>query len=758
MQWQINPYIFPMLLSAILASLLALLAWRRRPVPGATTMTALMLVLTVWSILYAFELAAVDLTAKLFWARLQYAAFLFVPILWLVFVLQYTNQEKMLSRRGIVLLAIIPLVTLALVWTTERHGLIYRSVSLDTSQGFSLLVLDYGEAFWIQGVYNYFLFLFATAIAFRTFLQSPPLQRAQMGILLIAAMVPLIGNILYVTKLTPWPHLDLGPVLVTFSGLLGVWGLFRYGFLDIMPVARDALIEGMTDSVIVIDTQHRILDLNTTAQRLIGLTRATAVGQQAAGLIPQWNQVVNRLPRAGTLRLELEPDEQLTGCHLDAQISPLYERSDRLRGWLLVLRDISDRKRAEREQREQTAMTSALRDSISALTTTLSLDEVLDRILAEVVAVGPSDSSDIMLIEDGVARIVRSKGYVERGKKDWVVHARLPVMETANLRSMAETGQPIAIADTHLDLDWVRFPDVEWLRSYAGAPIVSKGQVIGFLNLDSMTPGFFTQEHAQRLQAFASQAGIAIENARLYSSLQEANAQLRVALQAKEEMTQNVSHELRTPLTLIMGYVELMETSQLGALNEAQSHALRVMHQQVRRLHFMVNSLLALQTFNPDKLHLEALDLATWLPTTANAWQIEAAERGLKLCIQVPEAPFLILAGPSYLELVIGNLLDNAVKFSPEGGHILLRTSPQNGKAMITVADQGIGIPSDKLSQIFDRFYQVDGSTTRRFGGIGIGLALCQTIIAAHGGTIEASSLGLDQGTTFTVWLPIAEE
>ena len=126
MQWQLNPYVFPMLLSAVLASLLAVLAWRRRPVPGATTMTVLMLVLAAWAILYAIELAAVDLASKLFWARLQYAAFLSVPVLWLVFVLQYTNQEKMLSRRSIVLLAIVPLVTLALVWTTERHGLIYR--------------------------------------------------------------------------------------------------------------------------------------------------------------------------------------------------------------------------------------------------------------------------------------------------------------------------------------------------------------------------------------------------------------------------------------------------------------------------------------------------------------------------------------------------------------------------------------------------------------------------------------------------------
>ncbi len=302
MQWQANPYVFPMLLSAILASLLAVLAWRRRAVPGATTLTVLMLVLTVWAILYAIELAAVDLASKLFWARLQYAAFLPVPVVWLIFVLQYTNQEKMLSRRSIALFAVVPLVILALVWTTERHGLIYRSVSLDTSQGFSLLAMDYGAAFWIQGVYNYILFLLATAIAFRTFLQSPPLQRSQMGVLLIAALVPLIGNILYITKLSPWPHLDLGPVLITISGLLGVWGLFRYGFLDIMPVARDALIEGMTDSVIVIDTRYRILDLNAAAQQSIGLTRAASVGQRAAGLIPLWSQVVNRLPCAGTLR------------------------------------------------------------------------------------------------------------------------------------------------------------------------------------------------------------------------------------------------------------------------------------------------------------------------------------------------------------------------------------------------------------------------------------------------------------------------
>jgi signal transduction histidine kinase len=383
------------------------------------------------------------------------------------------------------------------------------------------------------------------------------------------------------------------------------------------------------------------------------------------------------------------------------------------------------------------------------------LDAVLDRILSEVVVVAPHDSSDIMLIEDGTARIVRSNGYEERGMKEWVARVRLSVVETANLRFMAETRQSLAIADTHEDQNWVRLPEVEWLRSYAGAPIVSKGRVIGFLNLDSVTPGHFSQEHAQRLQAFANQAGIAIENAQLYSSLQEVNAQLRIALQAKEEMIQNVSHELRTPLTLIMGYVELMETGQYGPLNEDVSHSLQVVRQQARRLHFMVNSLLALQTFNPDKLHLKRLDLAAWLANVIKAWRVLAAERGLRFRIQQPSSTTCILAAPEQIELVVGNLLDNAIKFSPEGGQITVRVGQQDGAVEISVCDQGIGIPADKLEHIFDRFFQIDGTTTRRFGGIGIGLALCQTIVTAHGGTIRASSPGLGKGATFTVLLPV---
>jgi signal transduction histidine kinase len=191
------------------------------------------------------------------------------------------------------------------------------------------------------------------------------------------------------------------------------------------------------------------------------------------------------------------------------------------------------RQRSEAAEREQRALAEALRDTAAALTSTLDFDEVLDRILANVGQVVPCEAANVMLIEDGVARIVCCQGYAGRGAEAAILALRLPLAETPNLRAMAETGLPLAISDTGSHADWVAVPASRWIRSYLGAPIRVKGQTIGFLNLDSATPGFFTPVQAERLRAFADQAGVAIENARLYEEsqrrLQETRALLEIS-------------------------------------------------------------------------------------------------------------------------------------------------------------------------------------------------------------------------------------
>ncbi|MEP7199201.1 MAG: GAF domain-containing protein [Chloroflexota bacterium] len=190
------------------------------------------------------------------------------------------------------------------------------------------------------------------------------------------------------------------------------------------------------------------------------------------------------------------------------------------------LRDASQRtadelrERAEAIEREQRALNEALRDSAAALNSTLDFDEVLERILSAIGRVVPHDAVNIMLIADGVARIARCQGYAERGVEQAVLALRLRVDEVANLRDMAVTGAPMSIADTHTYPGWLDFPETRWMRSFASAPIRSKDRVLGFLNLDSATPNFYTPAHADRLAAFADQAAIAIENARLFRAEQ----------------------------------------------------------------------------------------------------------------------------------------------------------------------------------------------------------------------------------------------
>ena len=179
------------------------------------------------------------------------------------------------------------------------------------------------------------------------------------------------------------------------------------------------------------------------------------------------------------------------------------------------------RLQAEESEHQQRLLAEALRDTAEALTGTLDFDEVLDRILANVDRVVPYDAAAILMADAGVARMVRGRGYAERGQSEWIQRLELVVAETANLAAMARTGQPYLVARTRDDPAWLDFPESRWVESYLGAPIRTKGRVVGFLNLESSTAHFYTPEHTRSLQAFADQAAVAIENARLFRVTQQ---------------------------------------------------------------------------------------------------------------------------------------------------------------------------------------------------------------------------------------------
>lgn len=250
---------------------------------------------------------------------------------------------------------------------------------------------------------------------------------------------------------------------------------------------------------------------------------------------------------------------------------------------------------------------------------------------------------------------------------------------------------------------------------------------------------------------------------RTINDLRDANRELERLDQAKIDLLANVSHELRTPLTALRGYLELLEQGDLGEVTPEATRAVEVCQKNVRRLSYRIEELVQLSRL--DTSPHEELDRATipvghLLHGVVETMIPKIEENGivcsLNLATDLPPA----WGHQEYVERVFLNLLDNAVKFTQVGGHIRISAEPyareDRGGVLVRVADTGMGIPPDQLVRIFDRFYQVDPSSKRRYAGMGVGLSLVRTMVEANQGSVWVESQ-IGRGSTFFVWLPCSQ-
>jgi signal transduction histidine kinase len=236
--------------------------------------------------------------------------------------------------------------------------------------------------------------------------------------------------------------------------------------------------------------------------------------------------------------------------------------------------------------------------------------------------------------------------------------------------------------------------------------------------------------------------------------LQEAYIALSEADRLKSEMIQNISHELRTPLAIILGYTELLAQGALGEMPDQQREIVETTWEYGRRLAYLVEQITVLHQAEQGNLSWQALALDSLVRSHVDLASEEASNNGCRLTVNtLGEIP--VLEGDlQCLGRAVKALLDNAVKFSPNGGHIELKLWAENERVSLSIADQGVGIPAEKQQEIFRRFYQVDGSATRHFSGMGTGLALVKEVVQAHGGDVWVESCP-GQGSIFGFWLPL---
>ncbi len=397
------------------------------------------------------------------------------------------------------------------------------------------------------------------------------------------------------------------------------------------------------------------------------------------------------------------------------------------------------------EARQRAEEVSALLLTTLSLSSSMQLDRRLDTIVQFARRLVEADSCTLYKLDEE-AKLLRPIAVQDKYAEE--ISAYTPVLGEGITGYVAVTGKGELLNRVELDPRAKQIPGTPLTpENMIAMPLKVNDRVIGVMSVSRDGMRGFKQHDFNLISSFASQAAIAVESAELYKQLEERHAALQAAYdqlsgldRLKDEMVQNVSHELRAPITFLKSYVDLLLSGELGPLQPEQEKGLRVVADKTNTLARLVNDIFMVHVISAETIKKLPLDLVALARGAADGVDAAARAAGLKLTAQLPDESIMVMGDAPRLMQVFDNLLGNAMKFTDSGGEIQVNVRLVGEQVRAEVRDTGLGIATDKLNRIFDRFYQVDGTAKRRKGGIGLGLSISRQIIEAHGGQLGVES------------------
>ena len=407
------------------------------------------------------------------------------------------------------------------------------------------------------------------------------------------------------------------------------------------------------------------------------------------------------------------------------------------------------------QQLQNRQLAQLVRISVT-LNSTLDPAELLRYIIEKAAELLGCDAASILLYDERRAQLY----FTTATGSDTNKLAEIPVpLEGSIAGSVFRENRPMVINNVENDPrhyagvgQKVQFQS----RSLLAVPMRIRSQVTGVLEAVNKRAGDFTDNDVQLLSVIASQAAVAINNAQLVQALQKANEELSRADKIKSDFMAIASHELRTPLGVILGYATFLKEDAKGELSE---HANMVLTSALR-LRALVEDMTNMNLLQMGDAKLAMYPISIQEPLLAACEEIAttAEIKNQKLEPELPREPLMVQGDLVKLELLFANLLNNAIRFTPDGGQIRIRARLCEKEVWVEIQDSGIGIPPEELENIFKEFYQVEDHLRRRHGGMGLGLAIARGIVRLHNGRIWAESQGENKGTTINVVLPHLED
>jgi len=515
MSFQYTPYIWPLVFGAVFSGVLAVLAARRRQVPGAMSLAGLMAAIVLWLVCYTMQISGTDLPTVLFWSNAAFLGIAFVPLPWLTFALEYSGRGRWITALNLVLLSIVPVITQVVAWSNEAFGLFRTDVKLVARGSVWLIDSSWSPWFWVHTGYSYLLILLGVFFLVHRAIRSSGLYRRQASILVAGAVVPLLVNALFLFVLKQSFVLDPTPFTLMVTGVTLALGLFRFQLLDVVPAARDAVVEGMSDAVLVLDAEDRIVDLNLAAQIVIERSRSEIIGRQANEALVAYEDLLNQYANLTEGQAEIDLGSSGT---FDMRLSTLYDRHGQRSGRLIVLRDITERKRAEQTLRRWMQQSRVVSEVAHEIAAERGLDDLLgraaelvrDRFRAHVVAIYLAQEEGRQI----VLRAASGEGAGELlGGRRQVATARSGIAGEVLRRGVSRIvggteSRVIYTGDT-----------LSSVRSEAALPLRLGRRTTGVLDVYSTEEDAFDETALAVLQAVADQLALAVDNARLLQQI-----------------------------------------------------------------------------------------------------------------------------------------------------------------------------------------------------------------------------------------------
>ncbi|MBI5953747.1 MAG: PAS domain S-box protein [Chloroflexi bacterium] len=454
-------------------------------------------------------------------------------------------------------------------------------------------------------------------------------------------------------------------------------------------------------------------------------------------------------------------------------IRAVRDEAERMLFYEGSLIDITERKQAEKATQYYTNQLKAVNAAAARLQKLYSPQVLANEVIKTLEDILHYTYGAVLLIEESGERLSTFALGTE-GRKEEEAAALKGGLDRQEIRPgrgiigwVAQTGEKVRVGDVRHDKRYLAVR--ENIRSELCVPLKAGESIIGVVNVESVRPDAYSETDESVLETVAAQISVAIQNARLFEQVRQQSAELEQRVQertaelvranrAKDEFLANMSHELRTPLNGIMGFAEMLMQGTRGPVSEKQAQDLGIIHSSGQHLLGLINDILDISKIEAGnfELHSEVVPLNSVCQSSL-AFIRQLAQKKSITVEYLPAAPAaMIFADPKRLKQILVNLLNNAVKFTPERGNIKLevREDIEASQVQFSVTDNGIGIAPENLQKLFEPFVQLDSSLSRQHEGTGLGLSLVKKLVELHGGSVEVES-ELDRGSCFRVNIPI---